>query len=213
MAITTYAQLQTAVNDWSHRTVSQVTDFIALAEKRINAALSSRLGEVESTLTGTIGSRYIALPSGYVANRGLWLTTYGNRIEIIFVPPEELPVITTTNGQPYYYTIDGSNVAFDYPNSEAFTYTFRYKKGYDIATTLTNDILTRYPGVYLYGSLVEASAFSRDMNALEMFEAKFEIAMQECQSSEQESRTQAILGIDAELNRGRKPNIISGDIN
>lgn len=213
MAITTYSELQTAVSDWSHRTVSQVTDFIALAEKRINAVLSSRLGEVETTLTGTIGSRYIALPSGYVANRGLWLTTYGNRIEIVYVTPENLPVIDVTNSQPYYYTIDGSNIAFDYPNSQAFTYTFRFKKGYDIASTSTNDILTRYPNVYLYGALIEASIFARDLNALDMFETKFMMALQECQSSEQENRTLATLGMDSGLVPVRSSNIISGDFN
>lgn len=212
MAITTYSELQTAVTDWSHRSVSQVTDFIALAEKRINAILSSRLGEVETTLTGSVGSRTIALPSGYIANRGLWLTTYGNRIEIIYVTPEALPVVDTTNGQPYYYTIDGSNVTFDYPNSEAFTYTFRYKKGYDIASTSTNDILTRYPGMYLYASMVEASVFARDMNALDMFEAKFMMAFNEFQSSESENRTQATLSMDSELSGDRMSNIITGDL-
>lgn len=212
MAITTYSELQTAVSDWSHRSVSQVTDFIALAEKRINSSLSSRLGEVEVALTGSVGSRTIALPSGYIANRGLWLTTYGNRIEIIYVAPESLPVVDTTNGQPYYYTINGSNISFDYPNSEAFTYTFRYKKGYDIASTSTNDILTRYPGVYLYGALIEAAIFARDISALDMFESKFLMTLQECQNAEFESRTQSVLAIDSELSGERMSNIITGDI-
>lgn len=212
MAISTYAELQTAIDSWRHRSTAQVVDFITLAEKRINSALSSRLGEVESTLTGTIGSRYIALPSGYISPRGLWLTTYGNRIEIIYVTPENLPVIDTTNGQPYFYTIDGSNISFDYPNSEAFTYTFRYKKGYNIASTSTNDILTNYPGVYLYASLRESALFDNDDNSVQKWESVFQIALQEAQNSEFENRTLATLSFDAALSGDRQHNIISGDI-
>ena len=214
MAITTYSELQTEVAAWAHRTdlSSKMTDFIRIAEKRINSALSSRLGEVEVSIVGTIGSRYIALPSGYISNRGLWLTTYGNRIEIEYVTPELIPAIDTSNGQPYYYTIDGSNIAFDYPNSEAFTYTFRYKKGYDIAATLTNDILTNYPGVYLFGSLVEASMYIRDMDMVTAWEGRYQIALQEAQNSEFENRTQAVLFADSALTRLREGNIITGDL-
>jgi len=212
MAISTYAELQTAIAAWAHRSTSNVTDFIDLAESRINAALKSRLAEVEVTLTATVSSRYITLPSRYISNIGLWLTTYGNRIEIFYVSPESLPVISTSNGQPYYYTIDGENVAFDYPNSSAFTYTFRYKKGYDIASTSTNDILTRYPNVYLYGSLREAALFGHDDNDAMKWEAAYQAALEECSNSEFENKTTVTLGFDPAISGYRQGNIISGDI-
>lgn len=213
MSITNYTELQTAVSAWAHRSVAQVTDFIDLGETRINAALSSRLAEVEVELTGTIGSRYITLPTGYVANRGLWLTTYGNRIEIYYVPPEDLPVIDNSNSQPTYYTIDGANLAFDCLQSDAFTYTFRYKKGYDIASTTTNDMLTRYPNVYLYAALREASFFANDDNNAQKWEAAYQIALQECISSEFESKAMAILSVDgALLKSDRRDNIYTGGL-
>lgn len=211
MAITTYAQLQTAIATYHHRDDGAITDHIALAEKRINNALRTRLSEVESNLTATIDSRYIALPTGFMAARGLWLTTYGNRIEILFTTPEQLPVITSSSGQPYFYAIDGSNIAFDYPASQAFTYVFRYRKAYDIASTLTNHILTNYPNTYLYGALREAALLSRDREAAEDYEALFTQALEECKSVERQNRTMATLPMDAAITGNRMQNIITGD--
>lgn len=216
MAISTYAELQTAVAAWAHRSTSNITDFIDLAEARINAALESRMAEVESSLTGVVDSRYIALPTGYYNNIGLWLTTYGNRIEIVYVQPDSLPIATDSSGQPYYYTIDGSNIAFEMPCSSAYTYVFRYKKGYDIASTSTNDILTRYPNVYLYGSLREASMFANDDNNAMKWEAAYQFALDECRNAEFKNKTMSTLGVDHALLSGGAVgdrNIYTGGVN
>lgn len=213
MAISTYAELQTAVASWAHRSTDNITDFIDLAESRINAALESRMAEFESSLTATTDSRYIALPTGYYNNIGLWLTTYGNRVEIVYVQPDSLPISTDSSGQPYYYTIDGSNIAFEIPCSSAFTYVFRYKKGYDIASTSTNDILTRYPNVYLYGSLREASMFANDDQNSMKWNAAYDQAMSECMLAEFKNKTMATLAVDNALLSGGRPgsrNIYAG---
>jgi len=212
MALANYADLLTSIASWHHRSESQIADFVTLAEKRINKLLYDRIAEVESTLTATIGSRYIALPAGYQANYGLWLTTYGNRIEVIYKTPEELPIVTDSNGQPYYYTIDGSNIAFDYPASIAYTFVLRYKKGYDLASTSTNHVMTNHPGCYLYGSMREASNFAEDDNATQKYEAMFQQAIEEARLDESRNRAMTELSSDASIVGNRFQNIITGDI-
>jgi len=206
MAISTYAELQTAVASWLHRDVSQITDFITLAEKRINSLLDSRIAEVESTLTATISSRYIALPSGYMRSLGLWLTTYNPRTEIRYELPENIRVSTST-GQPFCYTIDGANVAFDCPADRAYTYTLRYKKGYDIASTSTNDILTNYPALYLYGALIYSCSFTREQEEKfeKIFATDLEIALLT------ESKNKAHATIQSDMVSREHGNIITGD--
>jgi len=210
MPISTYAELQAEVAAWNHRDPGKIPDFIMLAENRINSALAARLSEVETQLTATPGSRFIPLPPGYISNRGLWMTTFGSRIEILYVIPESLPV-TDSVGQPRYYTIDGANIAFEYPCDQIHTYDFRYKKGFDIAVSLTNDVLTRYPGVYLYGALIEAALFARDMDNMGIFEQRYQEALSSAQNSEFENKTQAFLPVDSALSQGRQSNIIAGD--
>ncbi len=211
MAIANYTELQSAIIQWNHRDPGNVPDLITLAEKRINSELASRIGEVEVVLTATIGSRVITLPSGYMSNIGLWLTTYGQRDEILFVSPELIPVTTTSNGQPKYYTVSGSELEFEIPCSAAFTYDFRYKKGFDIATTTTNDILTNYPGLYLFGALIEAALFARDMDILSAWSSRFDAALSEAQRAEFKNKTQAFLAIDAPIVGQKRSNIYAGD--
>ena len=199
MAISNYTELQAAVASWAHRSTANITDFIALAEKRINAALESRLSEIESSLVGVVDSRYIALPTGYYDNRGLWVVLSGFRRELTYVIPSMLPVIDDSPGQPTYYTIDGTNIAFNIENSDTFDYVLRYKKGYDIASTSTNDILTRYPNVYLYSSLREASLFANDDNNAAKWETAYQMALEECSHAEFKNKTLATLGTDTPL--------------
>lgn len=210
MAITNYTNLQTAIASWHHRDVTQIPDFIALAETRINNLLESRLGETDVTLTATIASRYIAITSGFSAILGLWLTTYPPRREIKYRLPENLPVDSATSGQPDYYTIDGSNIAFERPADIAYTYTMRYQASYDIAATSTNDILTNYPDVYLFGSLVEACLFARDDPTI--FEQRFQSAINNAQKSESENKRFATIMTENSLMSSSRQNILNGDL-
>jgi len=210
MAITNYTNLQTAIASWHHRDVTQIPDFIALAETRINNLLESRLGETDTTLTATISSRYIAIPVGYSAILGLWLTTYTPRREISYRLPENLPVNSAGNGRPDCYTIDGSNIAFDRPADIAYTYTMRYQSSYDIAATSTNDILTNYPDVYLFGSLVEACLFARDDPTI--FEQRFQSAINNAQKSESKNKRFATIMTENSLMSSSRQNILNGDL-
>lgn len=210
MAITNYTELQAAVASWHHRDVTQIPDFIALAEVRINNLFESRLAEIDTTLTATISSRYIALPSGFKSAYGLWLTTYLPRDEIQYRLPEVLNVDENSSGQPDYYTIDGSNIAFNRKADIAYTYTFRYKSKFDIASTTTNDVLTSYPDVYLFASLVEACLFARDDPTI--FEQRFQSAIENAQISESKNKRHATVISEAALIGSGRQNILNGDL-
>lgn len=206
MAITNYTELQTAVASWLHRDVDQIVDFIALAEQHINAVLDSRVGELDASLTATISSRYIALPTGHIKPMSLWLTTYNPRREIRYIVPSSLPV-TTTSSQPRYYTIDGSNIAFECPADIAYTFTFRYKKRYDIASTSTNDILTNYTGLYLYGALINSCMLTREEST--RFENMYSALLDAFIAAESKNYSYATIQSDTIAHI--ESNIITGD--
>ena len=188
MAITTYAELQTAVASWLHRDVDQIVDFITMAEKRINSLLDSRVGEVDASLTATPSSRYITLPTGYIRPLQLWCTYYDPRREVLYVTPQDL-ITSTSESYPTQYTINGASIEFNYPPDIAYTYTLKYKKHYDIAITSTNDILTNYPQIYLYGALVEACLLTREDPS--RFEERFQLALDEAIKSESKNYSNA----------------------
>lgn len=198
MAISTYSELMTAVATWSHRSSSEVENLISICEKRINRRLESRFAEVDASLTATASSRYITLPSGFVRQIGLYDTTYGTEVELTYLLPAQL-LVSTSESTPNYYTINASNISFECPASDPFTYRFRHKKGYDIATDLTNELLADHPDVYLFGTLVEFAMLSRDYKILEVWNARFEAAMSEIEDIDNRIKAQAITPLDSSI--------------
>jgi hypothetical protein len=214
MSFSNFENLVTNVADWLHRDdlTDRIPDFIRLAESRINRLLPSRQAETETSLTGTVSSRTIALPSGYKEALGLWLTTYTPRQALIYRIPEKL-FISTTSSQPRYFTIDGSNLAFDCPLSQAYTFAFRYREAYNLEQTNTNYLLDTYPGLYLYATLVEAAIYIRDDERLAQWKAIYDTELQEAKTSEARNKNLATLTTDPALSQNARFNIYTGDFN
>jgi hypothetical protein len=166
MSITNYADLQTSVADWMHRTdlSAKIPDFIRLAESNINRDLNLQPGELELAMTATVANRYMPLPSDFGSPLAMWLTTYQPRQEIIYRRPTDI-ILGIGSSMPRYWTVDGTNIALDSNPDFAYTFTFRYSPVLNIATVV-NWLITNYPGVYLYASLIQGAIYIRDSDAL-----------------------------------------------
>lgn len=201
MNIVDYASLQTAVADWLNRAdlSSRILDFIGLAEVRLMRKLRMRLLEAEETLTGTIGSRTIALPSDYREPLNFWWSNGVDRTPLRFAPPELLDV-WDSEGRPVAWTIDGTNIAFDRACDSAYSFIFRYRQKLQLSdANPTNVILTNYPDAYLFGALVEAGPFLRDDDLLQLWEGRFEKALDEIREEEGRQKSLSTLSVDPML--------------
>ncbi len=211
MSIATYAELVTALDGFSgylHRTdlTDKIPDFIRVAESRINRKLRVLLQETESTLTATIGSRLMSVPTLFGTPVALWLETYEPRDELIYRAPNDLPV-TDTNGGSDFYTVDGDNIATENPADIAYSYTLRYWTKFDIASTSTNTVLTNYPDIYIYGTLVASTAWTQDMSQLQFWAQQRDEAMAEAMADTRKTKGKATLRTEF---GGSRPNIIRG---
>lgn len=198
MALTTYAELSTAVASWLERTDlgSQIPDFITLTESRLNRELGIRSIETTATLTGVTSSRTIALPASFREPLNLWrVPTSGQREPLRFIPPE-LMQVDTTSGEPQQWTIEGSYVGFERPCDQAYSFALRYLGGLDLATTLTNLVLTQYPDLYLFGACCEAGPFLRDGELLAMFDARFQAALEQAKAKESRIKSKVTLSTE-----------------
>jgi hypothetical protein len=128
---------------------------------------------------------------------------------LIYRIPEKL-YISTSNAQPRYFTIDGSNIAFDCPLNIAYTFAFRYKAAYNLEQTNTNYLLDTYPGLYLYATLVEAAIYLRDDERLAQWKAIYDTELQEAKTSEARNKSLATLTTDPALSQGARFNIYTG---
>jgi hypothetical protein len=194
MAITTYAELQTAAANWLIRAdlTARIPEFIALAESRLNRVLRQRQAELDVGLTGIPGSRFIPLPAAYSEALTLWITPPGSntRLEIDFVDPAALNA-SADSGQPYKWTIDGANLGFERVCDQAYAFTLRCMEKYALSDTApTNALLTDYPDAYLFATLCEAGPFLRDAELAGAYEGRLTRAIGEINAKDARSRAQ-----------------------
>jgi hypothetical protein len=216
MAITTYAELQTAAANWLIRgdLTARIPEFITLAEARLNRVLRARLAESDQALTATLGSRTIVLPTSYSTPQACWVLPPGasDRTELEFQERELMPVSTAT-GQPYYWTIDGANLAFERPCDQAYAITLGQFGKFALSNAVpTNGLLTNAPDVYLFATLCEAGPFLRDADLTSAYEAKLDRAVSDFNSEQSRARSLAKLQTEpAALQRGGRGYNIATD--
>ena len=190
MSISTYLQLKTAIQNWSKRgdTLSVLDDFIDLAESDIAANLKVR--SMESTTTGLTGTstRYLTLPTGFLSMRKFRLYTGGESFEIEYKAPESMN-IQTAAGRPRFFTVT-DQVEFDRVPDSDYSYDMAHFKSLPAlsATNTTNDILTRFPTVYLYGSLFHFGQWAHDAAMTQQYSMLFDEAMKRANKLDRRGR-------------------------
>lgn len=215
MAITTYGELQTAVDAWLHRSdlTNVIHDFIALAEDELNAELRMRFMEVDETLTLLTGQNTVALPARYlepVLLEIVWGTTQQNE-RLIYLTPTQMEVQDSTGVavEPEYWTINGGNIEFPEPADQDYTLRFRMIRSLDVANDGTNEVLTKYRGLYLYGALLQSAPYIRDDARLASWGAMYATLLRKANNKEARSKTLATLRVDIPLIKSRS-NIYRG---
>jgi hypothetical protein len=158
MAITTYAELQTAITDYlgeSGLAAADAQQMIALAEARLNRKLKSVRSS--ASLTGSTSSATIDVSSLKVIQPiALYLTTFTDDEEVLYKAPGTFPY-KDTNAYPIVYTLisDNDTIRFDCPLDQAHTFRFEYTGRFALSDSVTtNELLTNHPDVYFSASLV-----------------------------------------------------------
>lgn len=182
MAIGTYAELQTAAANWLGRTdlTSRITEFIALAEARINRQIiKHRVGQVSTTPLSASGE-WVAVPTDFAAARLLVLDGSVQRV-LEYKPPERLLLDhpSVSANMPRWFTIHGMEFQLRPIPDGAYTLIlYYYKKVTPLSGGApTNWVLTNHPDLYLYGTLLEASPYLEDTAQAAVWKAGWDQAL------------------------------------
>lgn len=175
MAITTYAELQTAIGDWLNRADldQKIPDFIRLAESTLNDVL--RQADMVTQSTGvSITSGRATLPSDALevvyAQVG---STEDEPLEQI--TPQQLTMLRRTRtrdaANPRFFAIIGRQIVVT-PTPSSGTLDIDYYQRIPALTTsnTTNWLLDDAPHVYLYTSLLHATPFLMDDARYQVFQ-------------------------------------------
>lgn len=214
MAISTYTELQTEMADWLHRSdlTDKLPDFIQMGEGVLNRKLRTVDMETRATITTGTSSRFLALPSGFVEMRSLWIQDPAQ--EILYLAPRKLREYVTSEtdtGTPSHFTIK-DEIEFNCIPRSAYTLEQHYYKKYDLATDSTNWLMTNHPELYLHACLVPAAIYTRNTELLAMATGLRDEGIAEVNRVEARKRGggMAYLRVDDALSRNRSENIING---
>jgi len=166
MAITTYAELKTAIANWLNRDdlTSVIPDFISLAEADMDRKV--RHWRMEQRATAEFDSRYTTLPTDFMEAVRLHLDVDERPIEL--VTPLALQSRrrsgADTTGRPQYYAIIAGQIEV-WPTPDA-TYTgelYYYQRNSGLSDSNTSNwILQYFPDAYLYGALMHSAPYLID---------------------------------------------------
>lgn len=176
MAISTYAELQTAVGNWLHRADLSgiIPDLIMLGEKRIFREIRAR--SMETALNSTIASGVIALPADYLELKFAYVD--GAPVALLqrataTAVLQKYPLRSSTS-KPKLIAREGANFIFGpYPDS---TYTIKgiYYAQPVVVSTSANTIFTDNPELYLFAALLEAEPYLKNDNRVMLWQAKYD---------------------------------------
>lgn len=177
MALATYSDLVTSLGNWMKRSdlTASIPDFVTLLEARIARELRVRPMLTTATLTTVASQRTVALPTDWLEFDSVVLVSQPNRV-LQFVTNETIDTNFPENSitaKPEVYTIVGSNMEIGPVPDGAYSIAVTYYKKFDpIQSASTNWLLTNHPSIYLFGTLVEASAFGFEDDRIALWESR-----------------------------------------
>ena len=189
MAITSYAELQTAIGNWSERTnlSSRFPEYITLAEARINGRLRVRDMETRSTIAVS-GGEY-ALPSDYRGWRRVTVLS-SPRQQVTYIEPDKAEewYPDRASGTPAHFTVETSKIIV-FPSTTSSIQLVYYASIPALASNDPNWLLTKWPNIYLYGALFELWSYAgEDAGEATKYAALFEKAIADAEVSDRRER-------------------------
>ena len=196
MAISTKAELHTAVANWLNRSylTSRITEFITLAEASFNRTLRTK--DMLTRATTSTDAQYVALPSDFQEMLNVELTSTDPPRRLIYATSDRSDDYRRQKsdkaGIPVHYTIEGLTLQLN-PTPD-INYTVQMNYYQDIpalsakADSEANWLLTAHPDCYLYSALMHASPYLMDPQSAQMWSQALEKATNELIFSDEKAR-------------------------
>lgn len=178
MALTTYAELQTAIGTRLSRTdqAAFAVDYITLTEAAMNRRL--RVRRMIQRDTAVVSSEYSAVPTSFLGVKAFQITD-SPVTKLLFLTPDQMDGVEASTGTPRYYSIVGGEFRFWPSPSASVNVELQYWKAIPAlsVSNTSNWVLAYHPDAYLYGALLQAALQIRDEGLTATYGQLFETAI------------------------------------
>lgn len=191
MSIANYTELKAAVADFLNRDdmANVIPTFITMAEADMSRRL--RHWSTENRATAEVDTRYSALPADFVEPIRLSLDGDSTHVQLTSVVEMQRMRKDGADavGKPRYYAITQGEIEL-YPTPDV-TYDlemYYHAKLPALASASVNEILTRFPDLYLYGSLVHAAPYLGEDQRIAVWGSLYEKALNDVNMSSDKAK-------------------------
>ena len=192
MAITTYAELKTAIADWLNRDdlTSVIPTFISLAEAQFNRSIRHR--KMVTRADATLDTPYFAVPNDWLQTIRFQLNT--NPVTpLLFVTPEqalEESQVYSASQQPLFYTTVGQQFqVVPTPDGDYDAELLYYAKIPALSdSNTTNWLLIESPDIYLYAALVQSAPYIKEDERLPTWAAVYQKLLDDMTLADERAR-------------------------
>jgi hypothetical protein len=169
MAITTYDELKTAIQNYLDRDDLDEDELIDLAEARHQRDI--RIREMITRDSITVDSRQISLPSGFLEMLQIRLLTDPVTVLEEVNIHEMTRIRVETTGKPKWF-VEQNEIEFDKSPDDSYSGEILFYKAFTALSDAdtSNALLTRAPDAYLYASLLAAEPFIFNDERLPLWE-------------------------------------------
>lgn len=176
-----YDTLGSTVGDYLDRSDLDaiIPTFIELAEAKFRRNLRHWRMEKRATADTVAGERQVSLPTDFIEMRHLKRNS-SPVVVLEMLPPQTLNSYAESQGSPNYFSIVGDELHLDpVPDAvyEIEMYYYAFSALSD--TNTTNWLLTYYPDIYIYGTLLEAEAYLMNDPRLPIWKQAFDEALKQ----------------------------------
>lgn len=200
MALDTYDGLKAAIADYLDRDdlVTQVDDFIDLAEAAHRDEVRFREILVRDPITLPINTRTLSLPADFSAMKHIRIlnpVTGGSRRylpNLEQLSESELTELSTNDTQwPRFFFISDL-IEFDAETDQEYTGEMLYYKVMtplsDVNGETSNELLVRAPDLYLYGALKSSAPFLMNDERIATWQSLYQSALARVNTTEKTNR-------------------------
>lgn len=193
MALANRGELETEIAEWLDRSdlTARIPSFLRLCEAELNRKVRSPWNI--KRCRGTTMQGFTELPERWLEAIRFSLPEINPGVTLVYKPPHEVQQMVDgcAPGDPMYYTLLGRTLQLAPTPADATVIEMVYVEQIqlDVASTSTNWLLERHPDVYLWGTLMQASAYLKHDERVSTWADRFANAMDELNMQHERATT------------------------
>ena len=177
---------------------NRIDDFLRIVESRINRVLKVQKMSVRTLLTTAADQEYYGLPADFAGLRDIEMRAQDdtdgaarNRYTGEYLSPEQMntAVSFNENASNFYYTVIANQLQISPPQDGMVMELVYYRKLPDLTENdSVNWMSEDNPDAYIFGLMVEVSAFVKNAGATDLWNARFKESLGEIDVDDSLSR-------------------------